>query len=50
MKNIIIKILFIIAILVAISEIKEITIGIILIKIISMTYIYLFLKANNYFN
>ena len=49
MKKFILYLLVIISILFIISEIKTITIGIITMKSISLLYLYLFAKANNYF-
>ena len=49
MKKIILKLLVIISLLIVISDITKITIGIILLKILCMLYLYLFAKANNYF-
>lgn len=49
MKKFILYLLVAISILFIISEIKTITIGIITMKVISLLYLYLFAKANNYF-
>ena len=49
MKNKILKLIAIISIIILICEIDKITIGIIIIKLISILYLYLLAKANNYF-
>lgn len=49
MKKIILYLLVLVSIIIIISEIKTITIGIITTKVISLLYLYLFAKANNYF-
>lgn len=49
MKKIILYLLVLVSIIILVSEIKTITIGIITTKVISLLYLYLFAKANNYF-
>lgn len=49
MKNKILKLIATISIIILICETDKITIGIITIKIISILYLYLLAKANNYF-
>lgn len=48
MKKAILKVLIIIALLILIGE--EITLYTIILKIISLLYIWIIVKANNYFN
>lgn len=49
MKNLILIVTNIIAFIILICEPQEMTIKQIIIKIICLTYIYIFVKANNYF-
>ena len=49
MKKVVINIISIIAIFIILGEPKEITIGIVALKILSIGWIWLVAKANNYF-
>lgn len=49
MKKVILTIISFIAFIILIGETEELTFGIVLLKVISLIWIWLIIKANNYF-
>ena len=49
MKKVILTIISFIAFIILIGETEELTFGIVLLKVISLVWLWLIIKANNYF-